>query len=305
MQKTEKAENRASRKRGTRLGFRIFEIFLRIFGLHRTYGLLYFVCFYYLFFDREATASAGAYVERRFPESSYFTRYLHIYRLFVSQGKQLVDRLATVVSKQDIFDLRLNGYDELLAVLRSSDKGAVLLTSHFGNWQIALKALNRLGRKVYLLMRREDNPAVHDSLNVGHEGGNIRIISPDQEFGGVIEIMKVLRMGSVVSIMGDRRYGSKASRIRFLGDYACFPFSAFAIAAAVECPVVILLAAKVSDYKYAVDVSGIIYPRYSNGKKKNEQLALWVQQYAEILEKFTDNYPYQFFLFHDIWKDES
>jgi predicted LPLAT superfamily acyltransferase len=104
--------------------------------------------------------------------------------------------------------------------------------------------------------------------------------------------------------MGDRRYGSKASRIRFLGDYACFPFSAFAIAAAAECPVVILLAAKVSDYEYTVDISGIIHPRCKNGKKKNEQLAPWVQQYADILEKFTDNYPYQCFLFHDIWKDE-
>jgi len=304
VRKTEKTDNKVSRKRGTRLGFRVFEFFFRTFGLHRTYGLLYFVCIYYLFFDWEAVSSAHAYIERRFPESRYFTRYLHIYRLFVSQGKQLIDRFAAVASKQDLFDIRLNGYDELMAVLRNSDKGAVLLTSHFGNWQIALTTLNKLDRRVYLLMRREDNPAVHDSLNVGREEGNIRIISPDQDFGGVIEMMNVLKMGNVVSIMGDRRYGSKASRIRFLGDYAYFPFSAFAIAAAAECPVVILLAAKVSDYEYTVDVSGIIYPLCRSGKKKNEQLAPWVQEYADILEKFTDKYPYQCFLFHDIWKDE-
>jgi len=304
VRKNEKAENNVSKKRGTRLGFQIFDFFLRTFGLHRTYGLLYFVCIYYLLFDSEAVASAGAYIERRFPETSFFARYLHIYRLFISQGKQLVDRFAAVGSKQDLFDIRLKGYDELMALLRNSDKGAVLLTSHFGNWQIALTALNKLGKRVHLLMRREDNPAVHDSLNVGREEGNIRIISPDQEFGGVIEMMNVLKKGDAVSIMGDRRYGSKASKIRFLGDYACFPYSAFAIAAAAECPVVILLAAKVADYEYSVDVSGILHPRCKGGKNKNEQLAPWVQEYADILAGFTGRYPYQCFLFHDIWKDE-
>ena len=304
MQNNENAEKKAPRKRGTRLGFRVFEFFLRTFGLHRTYELLYFVCIYYLLFDREAVVSAGAYIERRFPGSRYFTRYLHIYRLFISQGKQLVDRFAAVVSKERLFDIRLNGYDELMAVLSNSDKGAVLLTSHFGNWQIALTALNKLDKRVYLLMRREDNPAVHDSLNVGREEGNIRIISPDQEFGGVIEMINILKTGDLVSIMGDRRYGSKASKIKFLDDYACFPFSAFAIAAAAECPVVILLAAKVADYEYAVDVSGILNPKCKGGKNKNGQLAPWVQEYADILAGFTDRYPYQCFLFHDIWKDE-
>ena len=237
--------------------------------MHRTYGLLYFVCLYYLFFDREAIASAGAYIERRFPESPYLTRYLHIYRLFVSQGKQLVDRLAAVVSKQDLFDIRLNGYDELMAVLRNSDKGAILLTSHFGNWQIALTSLNKLGRRVYLLMRREDNPAVHDSLNVGHEEGNIRIISPDQDIRGSDRNDECFKNGTCRFHNGRQKIRLKSvQESDFLGEYAFFPFSAFAIAAAAECPVVILLAAKVSDYKYAVDVSGIIYPLLQKRKEK-------------------------------------
>lgn len=300
-----KARYSGPKKRGTRFGFRVFEFFLHTFGLHRTYGLLYFISFYYLFFDREAVSSACSYIERRFPGSGFFIRHLHIYRLFVSQGRQLVDRLAAVVSKRELFDIRLNGYDELMTLVRNSDRGAILLTSHFGNWQVALTALKRLGKRVYLLMRREDNPAVQEYLNVGHEEGNIRIISPDDDLGGIIEIMDVLSKGDVVSIMGDRRYGSKFSKISFLGDYACFPFSAFAIAAAAECPVVVLLAAKVSDYEYAVDVSGILYPRCKSGREKGEQLAPWVQEYAGILEKFTDKYPYQCFLFHDIWKDNN
>lgn len=302
MQTVSQNDKTVSRKRGNRPGFWFFEIILRIFGLRGAYGFLYFVCFYYLIFDRQAVSSALSYIDRRFPGSSLLTRNFHTYRLFISQGKQLVDRLAAVVSQKQTFDIKLEGYDKLMELFQKSDNGVILLTSHFGNWQIALTSLNKLGKRVYLLMREEENSAVKDSLNVGNEKGDIRIISPEQAFGGVIEIMNVLRKGHVVSIMGDRSYGAKAFKIDFLGEKALFPFSAFAIAAAAECPVVIMLAAKDSAYSYTVDVTNILVPCCKSCRKRNEQLIPWVQEYANILEKFIHKYPYQCFLFHDIWK---
>jgi len=303
MQTDSRAYKTGPKKRGNRAGFWFFEMFIRVFGLRGAYGFLYFVCLYYLIFDRHAVSSAMSYIDRRFPDSGLLARKFHAYRLFISQGRQLVDRLAAVVSKNQLFDIKLNGYDKLMALFQKSDKGVILLTSHFGNWQIALTSLNKLEKRVYLLMREEENPAVKNSLNVGNEKGDIRIISPEQAFGGVIEIMNVLRKGHVVSIMGDRNYGAKAFKIDFLGQKASFPFSAFAIAAAAECPIVILLAAKDSAYGYTVDVTNILVPCCISCGKRNEQLIPWVQEYANILEKYIQKYPYQCFLFHDIWKN--
>jgi predicted LPLAT superfamily acyltransferase len=302
MQAVIQADKNSPRKRGNRPGFWFFEIFFRIFGLRGAYGFLYFVCLYYLIFDRQAVSSAKPYIVKRFPGSGLLARNYHTYRLFISQGRQLVDRMAAIVSNDKLFEIKLNGYNELFDLFRKSDNGVILLTSHFGNWQIALTSLNKLGKRVYLLMREEENQAVKDSLNVGNEKGDIRIISPEQAFGGVIEIMNVLKNGHIVSIMGDRSYGAKAFKVDFLGEKASFPFSAFAIAAAAECPVVILLAAKDSAYGYTVDVTNILSPCCKNSRKRNEQLIPWVQEYANILEKFIDKYPYQCFLFHDIWK---
>ncbi len=302
--KNAKNVNPVSRKRGNRLGFRIFEIFIRIFGLQGAYGLLYFVSCYYIIFDCEAVSSARSYIEKRFPESGRFAKYFHIYRLFISQGRQLIDRFSVVCSKKDLFNVKINGYEKLENIIKEPDQGMIILTSHFGNWQIALTALNKLGKKVFLLMRKEDNQAVRDFLNVGYEKGDINIISPEQDFGGVIEIMNALGKGHVVSIMGDRRYGAKASKVKFLGDYAYFPLSAFAIAASAKCPVVILLAAKFSAYEYEVNVTNILYPR-CKGRKKDTELVSWIQEYANILEEFAYMHPYQCFLFHDIWKDNK
>jgi len=302
-QKINNIDKPATRKRGNRLGFWFFEMFIRISGLYGAYGFLYIVSLYYIIFDKEAVYSAKPYIEKRFPQSGYFKKYLHIYRLFISQGRQLIDRFSVICSKKDVFDLKLNGYEKLKNIIQESEKGLILLTSHFGNWQIALTALNKLDKKVFLLMREEDNQAVRDFLNVGNEKGDINIISPEQEFGGVIEIVNALSKGHIVSIMGDRRYGSKASKVNFLGDYAYFPYSAFAIAASAKCPVVVLLAAKNSAHEYVVDVTNVLYPQCSR-RKKDIELVPWLQQYADILEEFANRYPYQCFLFHDIWKDE-
>ena len=67
-------------------------------------------------------------------------------------------------------------------------------------------------------------------------------------------------------------------------------------------PVVVLLSAKTSYKKYLVDVRNVLYPRYRGAVGKKEQLRAFVQEFAGILDSYTAQYPYQCFLFQDIWK---
>ena len=277
---------------------------MRLFGLRGTYGFLYIVCLYYALCDRSAISAALSYVDRRFPGSGFLRRRLDVYRLFVNQGKQLIDRYAAI-SALAIFDIRIKGYEQFMALVQDSRQGLILLTAHVGNWQIAMTTLKDIGKTVYLLMRPEDNPAVQDSLHISREQVHIKIISPEQHLGGVVEIMNVLREGHVVSIMGDRSYGFNAIEVSFLGEKAWFPHSAFSIAAAAGCPVVVLLSVKVSAHRYVVDVSNVLYPRYEGRRDKREQLQQWVQKFVAMLERYINQYPYQCFLFHNVWREES
>ena len=90
-----------------------------------------------------------------------------------------------------------------------------------------------------------------------------------------------------------------------MGEKAYFPFGAFSLAAGSNVPVVVLLSAKLAKNKYVVDVSNIIYPEYKNVSSKRQQLKNYVQEFAGILEKFFLEYPYQCFLFHDVWKSKQ
>ncbi len=292
---------RNPRQRGNRLGIWFFEIMLRVFGLKGAYFLLEFVCAYYLLFDREAVNTALIYIEKRFPQSGRWQKAGHIHRLFVSQGRQLIDRYA-MIKNPDIFRYREIGTEETVRALHESKKGLVVLTSHAGNWQVALRQLGwDFKKKVCIVMRPENNRVVQEFLQIRTGGRALQIINPEGHLGGVLEMMQALEEGSVVCLMGDRSYGFDSVEVPFLGKAAYFPYGAFSIAAAGEYPVVALLTHKVSEREYVADISSIWYPAYVKGENKKEQLKKWVAGYVKLLETFVKQYPYECFLFHNVW----
>ncbi|MDD5434916.1 MAG: hypothetical protein PH343_05750 [Nitrospira sp.] len=292
------------KKRGNRLGMAVFKASLKIFGLSGTYGLLYFVCLYYLVFDRAAVASSMAYIRRRFRGYGYLRRMLGIYRIFINQGKNLIDRYY-LISGLGGFDIELLGYDKLNSILGESQKGVILLTAHVGNWQAAMTALEKQGRPVYLVMRPEENDAVKDALNIDSEQGKVRIISSESFLGGVVEIMSVIDRGCLVSVMGDRSYGQNVTEAVLMGDRVKLPHGAFSIAAAAECPVVILWSARLSTKKYIVDVSHIIWPVRGTKAEKQEKIKSCVQEFAGVLDNYAALYPFQWFIFGDLWEGNN
>jgi predicted LPLAT superfamily acyltransferase len=289
------------RKRGNKFGFCFFQTAVRIFGLSAAYGFLYFVCLYYLLVDRAAVSSTTAYMKKRFKTYNLLRRILGVYRIFINQGKILIDRYYMISGKGE-FDHELHGYEQLKQILSTSDKGFIMLTAHVGSWQVAMNFLKRLNRTVYLLMRPEDNVAVKDSLGIRSEQENIKIIFSDNFLSGAIESVQALKQGNIVSIMGDRGYGARSVEVSFLGGTVKLPHGAFSIAAAVQCPLIVLLPAKISTTKYSIDISHVLYPRYSSRAKKDAEIKEYVQKFAYILEEYTDRYPFQWFVFHDIWE---
>jgi len=290
-----------ARRRGNALGFWFFKTSLRLFGLRGTYGLLYIVCTYYLFFDRSAVESALAYIRRRFPDHNPFRQRIDAYLLFVSQGKNLVDRFYLLAGGPEM-NVPVEGWDKVTDLLKTQH-GFVLLMSHLGNWQAIMTALRRINRRIFLLMRPEDNAAVAESLKLDAGGGNISVISSEDPVGSIVAIMDAIKEGGIVSIMGDRSYEFTSVNVNFLGDQAKFSCGAFHVAALAGCPVVTLLSAKTSVHEHSVRVVDVVYPKYTGDRDKKEQLRDWVQVFAKHMEDYVARYPFQCFLFYDIWKD--
>ncbi len=106
------AEKSPQKKRGGKLGIWFFKISLRLFGLSGAYGLLCFVCLYYLLFDRAASSAGMAYISRRYRECNIFRKIYYVYKLFISQGKNLIDRYY-ITSGLGTFDIEIQGYEKI------------------------------------------------------------------------------------------------------------------------------------------------------------------------------------------------
>jgi lauroyl/myristoyl acyltransferase len=292
------------KRRGNKLGIWFFEILLETLGLKGAYFLLEFVCLHYLIFDREAVHPALIYIQKRFPEAGILTRYWHVHRLFVNQGRQLIDRYA-ITRKPEFFRFHQISSEGAFEILQESQKGVVLLMSHAGNWQVALRQMGHLKKQICIVIRPEDNAAIRESLQISVEAKPVQTINPEAYLGGVLEMMQALREGHIVCIMGDRSYGFDTVEIPFLGQTAYFPYGAFLVAASVQCPVIPLLTHKISEREYIADLSNVWYPVCADGKNKKEQLKEWVGKYVQLLEEFVKKHPYECFLFHNVWSQDK
>jgi predicted LPLAT superfamily acyltransferase/uncharacterized protein (DUF2062 family) len=286
------------RRRGNRAGYAAFVVLLRLFGRRGAYALLAFVAGYYLVFDAPARRLARPYLSRRFPEHGRWRRLADIYRLFFNQGVSLIDRFR-LLATPDRFRQDVTHYERVEPLARDPKRGFILLVSHVGNWQALMPALSRMERDVTLLMRPEENPVNREYLRFGDFGQRFRLVSPDADFGGVVELTRRFNEGDVIAIMGDRAYGAATARVDFLGAPARFPRGPFQLAAAWDCPVVVLFAAKTGPDAYTVDMADVI--EVGRGGNRREHLQRAMQRYADRLGEFARRHPYQVHLFEDVW----
>ena len=284
------------RRRGNAPGFWCFRLALRLTGLRGAYGLLYLVCAYYAVIDRSAVNAAEAYVSRRFPDAGRLGRRLAVYRIFVNQGKCLIDRHADIAGLRQ-FTIDSRPLVELLRQPGLSEGGFILLLAHAGGWQLALPQLRRLpgGRAVSLLMRPAESPDVHAHLRAGDAG--FHVIQPGAGPASVLDMVTRLQQGEIVSVMGDRAYGGLTLDVPFLSGIARFPASAFAIARAARRPVVALFVPKTGVRSYRLEATGFAPP----SQESRVSIRDGVKAFAEALEQFPVRHPLQCFLFEDIW----
>lgn len=293
----------SSRSIGSRLQHGIFYFLIRIGGRRAAYFLLHFVVLYYVLFCPDQRRKGEPYLRRRFSEASGGQLFRHSYRMILALGKVLVDRAVVGILGPDQMRVRLHGKEELLGLL-AEGRGLILIGAHVGCWQVAMSALGFLKVPVNLLMQREEGDI--DRHYFEHAGIECpyRIIDPRGFLGGSLEMLDVLKRGEVLSVMGDRLLGSDKNAVAadFLGGSVPFPFSAYKLASATGAPIAVLFSYKTGPAGYELKLFKVIRVTAGSGRG-GAMLAPCVAEFAEALEKFTFEHPYQFFNFFDMWQN--
>ena len=265
------------------------------------YFALHWVVLYYVFCRPTIRRRSYDYLRHRFPSQSLLMRYLSCYRIFLEMGRVLVDRAILGIMGPEKMKFTIHGRKELLDLVKKG--GFIMLMSHVGCWQVAVSALNFLKVPVNLLLEQEEGNIDRHYFEYAGVTCPIRLIDPGSYLGGTLQMLDVLKKGEVVSMMGDRVFGSAKSciQIDFLGEKALFPFSSFKIASAAGAPIVVFFSFKIGYDSYVLKVSKIIQVPGNLGRS-GESFRHYVTQFVNELEQYTQEYPYQFFNFYNMWQ---
>jgi len=277
-----------------------FHVLIRVGGQWLPYAFLYLLIAYYTLCRPLIRHRVSHYLKRRFPDAGPLARLGHVYRHCLAFGQVLISRAAIGALGKERFDVTFHNKQKLLDVLQR-DSGVILMTAHVGSWQLGLSALDFIDKPIALLLQQEMGKALghmhDDSLS------RFEYIDPAGPFGGTLEILQRLRAGGLVSVMGDRVYGSERSTVTapFLGETSEFPLSPYSLASAGQAPIVVLLSRKTGMYAFELDVVDVMDIPAGLGRDASAYEP-YARRFAGLLEDYTRQTPYQFFNFHDMWQ---
>jgi KDO2-lipid IV(A) lauroyltransferase len=252
-------------------------------------------------FDRRHRERALGNLRRSFPDMSERRRnrmaersmqhlvMLAVEVLFTTRLIRLdtYGRYVTLTNFRDVLDLMLRG-----------ERGIIMLTGHYGNWEILGYVLATLGFPTTSIARPLDNPYVSDYVFGVREKTGQRIIAKK---GATTEVTEVLDAKGTVGFIADQNAGSKGLFVDFFGRKASTYKSIGLLAMQYEVPVVIGYARRLGDrFRFQVGVQDVIYPE--DWKSRDDPLRYITQRYTKGIEDFVREEPGQYLWVHRRWK---
>ena len=162
------------------------------------------------------------------------------------------------------FRFELDG-QEIFDRLEGGESGFLQLSSHVGNYELAGYSLTPRHKTFHALVFAGETETVMASRSRLFAGHKVRMVPVRPDMSHVFTLSEALRTGDMVSMPGDRIFGSPRSiACDFPGGKARFPLGPFAMAMQREVPVlaVFVMKAGVKSYK--------IYVRRLSGESKTD-----------------------------------
>lgn len=280
--------------KGGVLGHKIFIFVIKFMGLKPAYFLLRFVLLYYIFFTQEPTRASYNYF-RRILKFSFGKSLLKVCKNYYLFGQTLIDKVAVMGGLAEKFTYDHDGIDYLQDLVKQQT-GAILISAHIGNYEMAGHLLDRFDVPVNIVMYDAEHQKIKSLLEKLYGDRPVRIIPvKENDFSHIFEIKNALDRKEFICLHGDRYVeGNQTITTDFLGHKALFPYGPLMLISKFKVPYSVVFALKEGSSHYHFTASE---PRISNG---NIQELLG--HYIDELERTIKRYPEQWFNFYNFWK---
>jgi KDO2-lipid IV(A) lauroyltransferase len=181
-----------------------------------------------------------------------------------------------------------------------SGRPLLLVTGHFGNWEIGGYALGLLGFHTHAIARPLDNPYVDDFLRRFRERTGQGLLAKKDDLP---RINAVLAGGGVLATLGDQDAGERGPFVDFFGRPASTHKGVALLALEHRVPMLVIGVRKVGEpMRYAVVVEDHILPEEYDGRP--DAVPAMTQRFTAALERVVRRAPEQYFWLHRRWKHQ-
>ncbi len=224
-------------------------------------------------------------------ERTAYRSYLHFAMVmleFMKMGKWSADQLRT---KMEILEI-----DDFTDAQRQ-EKGVVIVSGHFGNWEVAIGYLHLLDVRSAVIQQRQKNALVNERMKVLREKWGMEIIYPR---GAVKESIKALRKGKAVALLGDQDAGDRGVFVPFFGRMSSTHVGAALMALKTGAPVILGICTRTASNHFKLEFQTIS----DSGLPKNLHSAVeeLTARHTRMLEAAIRKNPEQYFWMHRRWK---
>jgi len=238
-----------------------------------------------------------AFPEKDMPELTRIAR--NCYRHLGIVAAEFFD--ITSMTMENLFDwFEAEGLEHYVGAYEKN-KGILLFTGHFGNWEIMAAACAIMYEPVHIVYRELDNPVIRDIVDrVRSYTGNKLL----PKGGAARRIVRLLNKNESVGILIDQNVSwQEGVFVDFFGRPASTTKGLAALALQTGAPVLPAFAFRIQDGRYRViigpEVEIVRTGDYDRDILEN------TQRFTDILEEHVRRHPEQWFWLHQRWKTKK
>jgi KDO2-lipid IV(A) lauroyltransferase len=238
-------------------------------------------------------------IKRAFPEQSSSWHNKIMKESYHNLGITMVELLALKsFDDNDIREYIKYSNIDMINELHSRGKGVILLSGHFGNWELlAYSAGLFSGLPALIIVKPQKNQVADELLNSYRTQRGNSVISM---YNAAFTIFKQLKKGGVVALLADQSATKdKDIYIDFFGIPAATYESPAELALKLNVPIVMGFAVRQNDGTYSVDLQEIKHDDLEHTKEGIEELT---RRHVSALESAVRANPGHWAWQHRKWK---
>jgi KDO2-lipid IV(A) lauroyltransferase len=227
--------------------------------------------------------------------ASALREHWRAYRVFAEFARSLTEGMEQWGPHPRPLDLQIVNarlFEDALA----EHRGLVVVTGHFGSWEVGARVLSRLGRPVNMVTAREPNPSVRAFMHTMRTRHGFTVLYSDRSLFAGLPIVQALRRDEIVG-MQIEPWGPLAGshEMEFCGRPTRVQLGPFTIARVARAPVVAVFAVRTGIRRYELRVEGRWDPR--TPAESVTALTETVRAY----ERLVQTHPQQWLMIEDMW----